>query len=126
MPSLRERLASTARDWVEATVLRELAPRAAWVALARADLAAAEHEADALEDRLAFLRNRFDPGPFRADMTVHAAHARHPGVRGIFAARGLPGCPDCAVGGDETLAEAASAEGFSLPELVAALRGLEV
>ena len=81
-------------------------------------------QVDALEDALTQARARLDPGPFRPEMTVHAAHARHPGVQAIFARRGLPGCPDCPVGADESLAEAAAAEGFAVGELLRELEGL--
>lgn len=67
---------------------------------------------------------RLDRTPFSASMTVHVAHARHPGVGAIFARHGLPRCPDCAVGADETLAEAALGEGLPLEVLLAELRPL--
>jgi hypothetical protein len=54
-------------------------------------------------------------------MTVHALLLAHPGAVAALAARGLPACGDCAVGADETLAEAARLEGFDLPALLAAL-----
>lgn len=85
---------------------------------ARADLAA-------LERRVADARARHDPRPVDATTTVHAAHARHPGVAALFAARGLPRCTDCAVGADETLAEAALGEGFHLDTLLDEIRALE-
>lgn len=75
----------------------------------------------ATEGRLKAALARFDPTPFRVGMTVHAAHARHPAVAAAFARRALPNCPACAVGADETLAEAAFAEGFDAAELVAEL-----
>ncbi len=72
----------------------------------------------ALEDRTA---------PFSMAMTVHQAWGRHPGVRQVFAARGLPDCDLCAVGGDETLEEACQGYALSpqalLEELNALLRG---
>lgn len=111
--------------WLQARVRAQLAPRAAALAIARDELRGLLPRVDALDDAVDRARAEVDPGPFRPDMTVHAAHARHPGVRGLFAARGLPGCPACAVGADETLAEACTAEGLSLPELLDALRALE-
>lgn len=102
-----------------------LSERSAALADARAAFEAGVPAADALDDALVRARNLVDPGPFRPDMTVHAAHARDPRVRDVFAARGLPACPSCAVGADETLAEACSAENLSLPELLDALRALE-
>ncbi len=91
----------------------------------RSEVTALALAAEKLHDELASSAVRLNPGPFREDMTVHAAHARHPATRRVFAARGLPHCPSCAVGADETLAEAASAEGLDLQELLAALRALE-
>ena len=71
-----------------------------------------------VEARVASSLARFDRSPFHPAMTVHSAHARHPAVGAFFAARGLPACPDCAVGADETLAEAAFAEDFDLDGLL--------
>ena len=51
--------------------------------------------------------------PFSGTTTVHRAWARHPGVRGVFAGYHLPACPDCPVGEDETLEEAA--RGYQIP-----------
>lgn len=70
------------------------------------------------------LHARLDRSPFVAGLTVHAAHARHPGVGAIFARHGLPRCPDCAVGADETLAEAAFGEGLELTGLLTELNEL--
>ena len=67
---------------------------------------------------------RLDRSPFVEGLTVHAAHARHPGVGVIFARHGLPRCPDCAVGADETLAEAAFGEGLELAQLLNELNKL--
>ncbi len=113
------------RAWVSTSVRVQLAPRVLILTEIRGHLDAALPPLDALDDALAASASRLDSGPFRADMTVHAAHARHPAVRAAFARRGLPGCVDCAVGGDETLAQAALAEGWSLPVLLEELRELE-
>jgi len=51
--------------------------------------------------------------PFSGTTTVHRAWARHPGVRGVFAQYHLLACPDCPVGADETLEEAA--RGYRIP-----------
>jgi hypothetical protein len=56
-------------------------------------------------------------------MTVHAAHDRDPRAAVLFGERGLPRCLDCAVGADETLAEAATGEGFDLEVLLGLLNG---
>ena len=116
--------AARARAWLASRVEADLAPRIGLLAPVRAELTAALPPIDQLDDALLRARSRLDPGPFRPEMTVHAAHARHSAVHALFRARGLPGCPDCPVGGDETLAEAAAAEGFELAELMAELRGL--
>lgn len=113
------------RAWVSRSVRLQLAPRAQILADLRSQLEAALPPLDALDDALAASASRLDSGPFRPDMTVHAAHARHPSVQATFARRGLPGCVDCAVGGDETLAQAAVAEGWSLSVLLEELRKLE-
>lgn len=109
---------------MRARVASLLAPR-------RAALEAACTEADALatalraaEPRVAAARARLDRSPFVATMTVHATHARHPGVQAIFARHGLPRCPDCAVGADETLAEAAWGESLPLDAILAELNAL--
>lgn len=117
--------AARARAWLLCAVRTELAPREILVSGVREDLDAALPALDGLDDALVIAVARLDPGPFRPDMTVHAAHARDPRARAAFARRGLPGCPDCAVGTDETLAQAAFAEGFSLSELLDELRELE-
>lgn len=117
--------AARAHAWLMCAVRVELAPRKPLVAEVRSALQAALPALDGLDDALLRAAARLDPGPFRADMTVHAAHARDPRAQAIFARRGLPGCPDCAVGTDETLAQAALAEGFSLSELLDELRRLE-
>lgn len=106
-------------------VRETLAPRLSLIEPIQQDIQDFLPAADRLDDALIAARNRLDLGPIRPEMTVHAAHARHPGVRAIFARHGLPACPDCAVGRDETLAEAASGEGFALSELIAELQGLE-
>jgi hypothetical protein len=110
------------RTFLADRVRAALAPRrvddvAALLARARAD-------ADALAARLEREIARADTRPFRPEMTVHAAHARHPGVQAIFARRGLPRCLDCAVGADETLAEAAHGEDLDLRVLLAELDAL--
>lgn len=112
------------RGWLADRVGAELAPRLQLLEPLREELALALPPLDELDDALVRARSRLDPGPFRPEMTVHAAHARHPAVAAIFRARGLPGCPDCPVGADESLAEAAAAEGFALGELIHELEGL--
>jgi hypothetical protein len=112
------------RAWLADRVSAELEPRRDLLRPVREELADALPALDRLDDALIRARSQLDPGPFRPDMTVHAAHARHPDVAAVFKARGLPGCPDCPVGADETLAEAAAAEGFALSDLITELEGL--
>lgn len=81
-------------------------------------------ETRAVEARAAGVVARLDREPLSGRLTVHAAHARHPGVQAVFAQFGLPACTSCAVGADETLEEAAKGEGFELEALLAALRPL--
>lgn len=78
----------------------------------------------AIEARAVHALARLDREPLSGRLTVHAAHARHPGVQAVFAQFGLPSCPSCAVGADETLEEAARGEGFELEALLSALRPL--
>lgn len=101
-----------------------LAERQVGQAAIDADLRACRALLPRLEQQLAAARLRLDRSPVTGTTTVHAAHARHPGVGALFAARGLPACPDCAVGADETLAEAAFGEGFDLAGLIKEIRAL--
>jgi hypothetical protein len=78
----------------------------------------------AIEKRGVAVLARLDVSPLTGATTVHAAHARHPGVQAVFARHGLPRCTDCAVGADETLAEAAFGEGMELASLLAELNAL--
>ena len=125
LATVRPGEAERVRKWLTAAVTGQLNERKVLMEPLRKDLDALVPPTDALDDALVAALSRLDPGPFRGEMTVHAAHARHPGVGRIFASRGLPACPACAVGADETLAEAAEAEGFPLSELLADLRGLQ-
>ena len=109
------------RPRLEARVRRELGPRRESVAGTRAGLEGVAARLPGLRARLAELRARAHVGPPTSDMTVHALLASHPGAAEALAARGLPACGDCAVGADETLAEAARLEGFDLPSLLLSL-----
>lgn len=124
MPDLRARLRLALTRRATRIVRDELAGRRADLAAAEASLAVTAASVLDVERRAALLAARLDRSPLSADTTVHAAHARHPGVAALFAARGLPACPACAVGADETLAEAAQGEGFDLDELLDAMRRL--
>lgn len=102
----------------------ELAPRTELLRESRAEAEAARDALERLERSVPKVAARLWTGPFRAETTVHAAWQRHPGVAAVFARRGLPRCLDCAVGEDETLAEAATGEGFGVEGLLAELNGL--
>ncbi len=94
--------------------------------LIRADLAAARPTLRALEHTVDAVAPVFDRRPLGPDLPIHAAHARDPRVREVFARHGLPNCPACPVGADETLAEAAFSEGFDVDQLLAELVALGI
>ena len=121
---LGARLRGEVRRHATVVVRDELAPRREAVIAATAAHDEARRRLPGLAAGARTALYLADTGPFRPTMTVHAAHARHPKVRAAFAARGLPACPDCAVGGDETLAEAAFGELFDLEALLAELNDL--
>jgi hypothetical protein len=87
---------------------------------AQAATQSAQIELRGLEETIARLDRALDrrDGPFVADMTVDEAWRRHPGARGVFAARHLPNCDGCAVRFDETLTEVADAYAFDLGALL--------
>lgn len=99
--------------------------RAAWLP-ALAEVEALRGRVRTLDRAVEAAAPRYDRTPIGPGLTVHAAHARDPRVQAVFARHGLPDCPSCAVGADETLAEAALAEGFSVDALLAELRTLGV
>lgn len=111
-------LETMVRRVVTAVVVDEL--RVARAPLAETEVLLGEIRAavPGMERRARAAGHRLEQGPFHGGMTVHAAHDRHPGVAAIFAARRLPACPQCAVGADETLGEAAFGEGFGLDDLL--------
>jgi hypothetical protein len=74
--------------------------------------------------RLDQLAARAHVGPPHPGMTMHAVLAAWPGARAVLALRGLPACDACAVGADETLAEAAALEGFDLAGVLSDIRSL--
>jgi hypothetical protein len=74
-----------------------------------------------LEAGVERLRRQQRLTPFRGDLTIHNAWARHDGVAAVFARYHLPHCDTCPVGVDETLAEAATGHGFPLDLLLADL-----
>ena len=121
---LRDRLVRALLPTLEAKVRALLLPRFDTVREARAEAASLTEAIQRVEHAATQLQARLDRGPFHGGMTVHAAHARHPGVAAVFAKRGLPGCPDCAVGADESLTEAARGEGLPLDAILAELNSL--
>lgn len=121
------------RERLEAHIAQKIAPRAeAWAALQRAlqdldrhcvalaeDMVRASDLAQAITSQQSLASQRFTH-----EMTVHEAWRRHPGVAAIFSAHHLPACTDCAVGADETLAEAAFGYNLDLADLLAKLNAL--
>lgn len=118
---IERRLRARLRREVERVVRATLAERTSLVEATRAELLAARRALPAVERSLAMAEHRRDRTPIHRGTTVHAAHDRDPRVAALFAARGLPRCLDCAVGADETLAEAAYGEGFDVDALLAEL-----
>lgn len=121
---LQERVVAALLPEIDRQVRALLLPRFEAVRLAREEVAALRHALEAADARAATIEARRDRRPFTAETTIHAAHARHPGVGALFARRGLPACPDCAVGKDETIAEAALGEGFAVDDLLSELNAL--
>ncbi len=121
--TFRARVHAAARNWLLQRVANALcARREAWSAVG--------HDVTALSRRISLLSVTIEEAcarfaPLDGQLTVHAAHARHPGVRALFARRGLPHCPACAVGADESLSEAAFGEDFDLNGLIAEIHALE-
>lgn len=92
--------------------------RQAWIVV-HAELDALRGPLHTLEATARACAPQFDRRPLGPELTVHAAHARDPRVQAIFARHGLPDCPTCPVGADETLGEAAFSEGFDANQLIA-------
>ena len=122
--ALRPKLAAPLALWVEPVVRAALDERRQAVVLARLEVDGVRPRLRALERGTDAALARFDRRPLGPQLPIHAAHARHPGVQAIFARHGLPDCPSCPVGGDETLAEAAFSEGFDVDQLLLELRAL--
>jgi len=112
------------RAWARGRVIEALRPRRTGFAEARGELGALRDRLRTAEQRVDTLALRADRTPLSLATTIHAAHHRHPGVQAAFARRGLPACLDCPVGADESLGEAAFAEGFDADELLAELQAL--
>lgn len=123
--ALGQRLGPALREVADPVVRSELADRRQAVVLARAELDGLRAPLRAVERGALAALPRFDRRPLGPDLTVHAAHARDPRVQAVFARHGLPDCPSCPVGADETLAEAAFSEGFDVHALLEELRGIE-
>lgn len=129
VPDPRKRVVEILQEAVRAALsgrLRLTAGLGAELAEVRAQADSATLDASAMERRWAALASglSLQRRPFEASMTVDEAWRRHPGVREVFAARGLPGCDACAVRFDETLEEVCSAYGLDLDELLSALGDL--
>jgi hypothetical protein len=124
MASPLDSVSRRARAWANGRVVGILGERSRQLSAAHHDLATVRAGIGTAERRASDLLHRHDRAPFHGGMTVHAALARHPRVADALARRGLPGCAWCAVGTDETLTEAAFAEGFDAVELVTELNQL--
>ncbi len=72
----------------------------------------------------AFEKKLEEKKPFHAQMTVHEAWKKHPGVRDVFTDYHLPDCPSCPVGADERLEEAAFGYSISIEDLLSKLNNL--
>lgn len=120
-----QRLGPALREVADPLVRAELAERRQAVVLARAELEGLRAPLRALERGALAAAPWFDRAPLGPGLTVHAAHARDPRVRAVFARHGLPDCPSCPVGADETLAEAAFSEGFDVHALLDDLGAIE-
>ncbi len=121
------------RDRLQAHISRQLEPAAAAATDLRQSVARARSDADNLSSLLgeaeALVTDLTEAAqaartPFTASMTVHAAWARHPGAAAVFRAHHLPACPDCAVGADEALEEAAFGYALDLGSLLEELNAL--
>ncbi len=123
--AIADRLRPALREHADPLVRAELGERRQAVVLARAEIESVRAPLRALERGALAALPRFDRRPLGPDLTVHAAHARDPRVRAVFARHGLPDCPSCPVGADETLAEAAFSEGFDVHALLEELREIE-
>lgn len=108
-PGLRVRVARALRHHVRAATEGALLDHAAASHALREALPPLRSELTALGQGVQSLRRWLElrRAPFVGEMTVHEAWARHRGVRAVFARYHLPACDACAVGVDETLAEAA-------------------
>jgi hypothetical protein len=110
--------------WATPLIRQALSERRHAVEAVSADLEAARVRLRAVEREAERNGARFDRTPLGPSLTIHAAHARDPQVQQVFSTFGLPNCPACPVGADETIAEAAFAEGFDAAALIAALGAL--
>ncbi|MCB9795529.1 MAG: hypothetical protein H6741_22715 [Alphaproteobacteria bacterium] len=122
----RRRARAALRRWLAARLTEVLEPHVEAAEALRGAIDPLVEASSALRAEQARVQRwlRWRTGPFAAEMTVHQAWARHPGVRAIFARRHLPDCPSCAVGADETLAEVAFGYDFDLDALLMELNAL--
>ena len=78
----------------------------------------------ALEEGEALIGGLLAPAPVTKDSTVHDVWARSGEIRDLFARHHLPGCGDCPVGADETLAEMALGHRIDLEDFLQSLKDL--
>jgi len=90
-----------------------------------AQLKALKNQLEKLEENCKRLEEAIEEKkPFHAQMTVHEAWKKNPGVKGVFADYHLTDCPSCPVGSDERLEEAAFGYSISIEELLFKLNNL--
>lgn len=122
--AIKTRLRLQGRAWIEAQVRGILVERQQLWSGVPGEVESLQAQIKQAHHRISHDIERLDRQPFSLSTPIHVAWRRHPGVAGVFHRYGLPRCLDCAVGADETLAEAALSEGFSADQLLAELNAL--
>jgi hypothetical protein len=121
---IKTRLRLQGRAWIEAHARSILSERQALWAPLPGEVEALQTQIKQAHIRISQDIERLDRQPFTLATPIHVAWRRHPGVGAVFRRYGLPRCLDCAVGADETVAEAALSEGFSASQLLEELNAL--
>lgn len=122
--AIKTRLHLQGRAWIAAYARQILSERQALWAPVPGEVEALQTRIKQAHRRISQDIARLDRQPFTSATPIHVAWRRHPGVGAVFRRYGLPRCLDCAVGADETIAEAALSEGFSANQLLAELNAL--
>ena len=111
---IRERM----RAWLRARIEQEVRAHTDSLRPLPMEMNTLKRDADVVSARLDGLATLLAHPWVHKDMTVAQAWNLHPAIREVFARRNLPACPDCPVGEDETLEEAAVGHGFPLLEMI--------